>query len=216
VKVTDTLPPLSPAFFFTVRCDVAHIKEKKDIERRQFKLPYYPWLLDEQVFADVYMGWYAQGHAQGVVLAFDIHVAFEEARYPQFEDGDSIEIFIDTRDMKQATYAHRFCHHFLLLPVEVQGVRALEITRLRADDKRPLCDPDDIGIDVSFGKKNYTVKVDLPASCLYGFDPAVCDHLGFAYRINRATGPAQHFSISSQSCQIAQYPALWASMPLKS
>lgn len=210
MKVVDALPSLSPAFFFNMHCALARIEEKKDIERRQFKLPYYPWLLDEQSFADVYMGW----HSQGVVLAFDMHVAFEAARYPQFEEGDSVEIFIDTRDMKQATYAHRFCHHFLVLPVEVQGVRALEITRLRADDKRPLCDPDDIGIDVFFGKKNYTIKVELPASCLYGFDPAVCDRLGFAYRINRATGPAQHFSASSRSCPLAQYPALWGSMSL--
>jgi len=202
-------PSLSPSFFFQMRCDV-FCNAGKDIARKKFKLPHYSWLLDEEAFADVYMGW----NEEGISFVFEIHTPFDEARYPQFEDGDSVEIFLDTRDMKQATYAHRFCHHFLILPAEVQGVRALEITRLRLDDKRPLCDPDDIVVDTEFAKKKYTLKVGLPASCLYGFDPAVCDHLGFTYRINRATGPAQHLAVSSRSCLIAHYPALWASMKL--
>ncbi len=210
----DALPSLSPAFFFNVRCPLARIEEKKSLERQRFKLPHYDWLLDEASFADVYMGW----DPKRVVFAFDVHKPFEEARYPQFEDGDSVEIFIDTRDMKEATYAHRFCHHFVFLPAEVQGVRALEITRLRADDKRPLCDPEEIGVDVEFGKKSYTMRIELPASCLYGFDPAAFDRLGFTYKINRATGPngrTQHFSVSSRSCGLAQFPALWASMSLR-
>ncbi len=205
----ELLPSLSPAFFVQVRGEVAR-KETSGIERKMFKLPHYAWLVDEEPFADVYMGW----NQEGVSLFFEIDKAFEEARYPQYEEGDSVELFLDTRDMKQATYAHRFCHHFLILPAEVHGVRALEITRLRADDKRPLCEADDLYVEAEFGKKKYTLKIGIPSACLYGFDPEVCDRLGFTYRINRGSGSAQHFSISSRSCPIAQYPAVWASMKL--
>lgn len=210
----ETLPSLSPAFFFNVRCPLARSEDKKGIERQKFKLPHYSWLMDEDPFADVYMSW----NEQGIGFVFAIHKPFEESRYPQFEEGDSVEVFLDTRDTKEATYANRFCHHFVVLPAEVQGVRALEITRLRADDKRALCDPEDIAVETEFSKKSYTLRIGLPANCLYGFDPAVCPRLGFTYRINRATGPngrSQHFSVSSRSCALAQFPALWATMDLE-
>ncbi len=203
------IPSLSPAFFFQISCDIVR-SEGKDIQRNKFKLPHHSWLLDEEEFSDVYMSW----NEGGISFAFEIHKPFDEARYPQFEEGDSVEIFLDTRNMKEATYAHRFCHHFLVLPAEVQGVRALELTRLRADDKRPLCDPDEIGVITEFSKKKYSMKIAFPASCLYGFDPAISQHVGCTYRINRAGGGAQHLAVSSRDCAIAQYPALWASMKL--
>lgn len=213
MKNVETMPPIAPAFFFNVGESVASIEKKslQDVQRGKYALPHYSWLVEEDAFADVHMAW----HPQGLVFSVTVNQAFEESRYPQFEEGDSCELFIDTRDMKQATYAHRFCHHFVILPVEVYGVRALEITRLRADDQRPLCDAEDIGVDVTFEKKKYRMKVELPASCLYGFDPAVSSRIGFTYRINRAGGPAQHFSVSSHSCAIPQYPALWASIELE-
>jgi len=211
VNGVEALPSLAPAFFFSIRLPVKQLGEKKELDHRTFRLPHYSWLLDEEPFSDVYLGW----HEGGIAALFEIGVPFDEPRYPRFEEGDSLELFIDTRDMKQATYASRFCHHFLILPAEVQGVRALEITRLRADDKRPLCDPDEIGVDVNFSKRGATIRIDLPSNALYGLDRAISESIGFTYRINRSKGPAQHFSVSSRSCNIEQYPALWASMLLE-
>ncbi len=211
LKEVHSLPSLSPTFFFTARLELKQIEEKQKIQNKRFKLPHYSWLLGEEPFSDVYMGW----RSEGLTMIFDVHIPFTESRYPLFEDGDSLELFIDTRATKDATYASRFCHHFLILPTPVQGVRAMEITHLRLSDTRPLSDAEEIDIKVEFGKRGYSLKVDLPASCLYGYDPQISRQLGFTYRLNRALGPPQHFVVSSQSCQIAQYPALWASMRLQ-
>ncbi len=164
----------------------------------------------EEPFATVSMGW----TEEGIDLLLDVHVPFEECFYPKYAQGDSVELFFDTRDVKTAGYATKFCHHFLLLPQQVQGIQKLELTHFRSEDAHLLADPDAIELEVEFSSKGYRMRAHFSKDALCGFDPNVCDRLGFTYKVNRAQGGMQHFSVSSHTYTIAQQPSLWASLRL--
>jgi hypothetical protein len=167
--------------------------------------------LGEDHFADVALAW----NEGGIEVQVQVHQPFEGAFYPKFEEGDAVELFIDTRDLKEAGFPTRFCHHFLILPQEVQGVRALELTRFRNEDSHPLCDPEAIDVKAEMTSREYTLRISLPAEILYGYDPKTFDKMGFTYCIHRPKRESQHFSVSSKYVQVAQYPSLWASTQLR-
>jgi hypothetical protein len=202
----EKFPPLAPLCFFRLKCDLKYGKEmgKKHI------LPSTSELLGEEKFADVAMGW----HEEGIFGKVTVHHPFEEAVYPNYEAGDAIEIFLDTRDLKEAGFPTKFCHHFLLLPQEVQGIRALELSRFRAEDQRPLCDPLLIQVDTENSSRKYTVSFHFPTVVLHGYDPRAFDRLGMTYCIHRPKGERQHFALSSKFAPVAQNPSLWATLKL--
>jgi hypothetical protein len=121
---------------------------------------------------------------------------------------------IDTRDVKTAGFNTRFCHHFFFLSEPVEGLVAGEITRFRTEDTHELCDPQDLKVISSRKKNSYTMNLFIPGSCLYGYDPDQFNRLGFTYRLNRAHGFPQHFSVVSEDYQIEQQPSLWSSLRL--
>ena len=113
--IGETFPPIAPVHFFRLNIDV---RAKKQL------LPNTSELCGEEHFADVSIGC----ADAGIELEVDVHQKFEEAFYPKYDQGDSVELFFDTRDLKEAGFPTRFCHHFLILPQEIQGVRAIELT----------------------------------------------------------------------------------------
>ncbi len=175
--------------------------------RGRYLLPNTSEWLAEEHFADVALGW----NESGLFVDLFVDKAFEEALYPRFEEGDAVELFFDTRDLKTAGFATRFCHQFLFLPQAVQGIQAQELTHFRTEDMHPLCDPADLQLTAEFGKKNYELQIFIPAHCLHGYDPTSFDRIGFTYRIHRYKGAPQHFSLSSQHFTLEQHPRLWAS-----
>ncbi|MBS0648609.1 MAG: hypothetical protein JSS10_05210 [Verrucomicrobia bacterium] len=207
----EKFPPIAPIHFFRVEAD---LKYGKEITRRLFgkgyQLPDTSSFLGEEHFADVALAW----HEGGIELQMEVHKKFEEAVYPKYDEGDAIELFIDTRDLKEAGFPTRFCHHFLILPQEVQGVRALELTRFRSEDSHPLCDPKEIEVEAEMSSREYTVRIHLPAEILHGYDPQGFDKLGLTYCIHRPKGESQHFAVSSKYVQISQHPSLWATCKL--
>jgi hypothetical protein len=128
--------------------------------------------------------------------------------------GDSLELFFDTRDMKTTGFNTRFCHHFYFLAAEVEGHIAGEMTKFRTEDTHELCDPAELKVIPLLKKTGYTLQIFIPAHCLFGYDPDQFDRLGFAYRVNRAQGPAQHFCVVSEDYQIEQHASLWSSLKL--
>lgn len=207
----EKFPPIAPIHFFRVEVD---LKYGKEITRRLFgkgyQLPDTSSFLGEEHFADVALAW----HEGGIEVQVEVHKKFEEAVYPKYDEGDAIELFIDTRDLKEAGFPTRFCHHFLILPQEVQGVRALELTRFRSEDSHPLCDPKEIGVESEMSSREYTVRIHLPAEILHGYDPQGFDKLGLTYCIHRPKGESQHFAVSSKYVQVSQHPSLWATCKL--
>jgi hypothetical protein len=202
------LPPLYPETFFS-----ASVKGYKATKlgsawsKRKFLLPDVSLFLSEEKFADVYFFW----NEQGIGLYCEVQTGFADCFYPKYQEGDCLEIFIDTRDLKNANVTHRFCHHFVFLPVEVQGVRAMEITHFRSEDKHPLADPNLLVVDAEIGKKKYTLSAFIMKEALFGYDPMAFSKLGFAYRIRRMQAPAQHFPATF----IERHPSLWSTITLE-
>ncbi len=197
------LTPLSPADFFSLSIDLPDGKMRP--------LPDTSFLLAEDSFAKIGMVW----TEAEIRIEAAIEKPFEDAFLPQFAQGDSLELFFDTRDLKTAGFMTRFCHHFLIFPKPVQEIHAQEITHFRTEDTHPLCDPAEIRVIPHFERKSYRLEIAIPRECLYGYDPASFDRLGFTYRLNRCGGPPQHFAVSSLYYAIEQHPALWGSLKLK-
>lgn len=207
----ESLFALAPVGFFALAWDCPHLSKKEPFPSfSTHTLPTTSHLCNEYAFANLAMGWDEEG------LAFQIEVnqPYTQSSYPSVERGDSIELFIDTRDLKSAGFNTRFCHHFIFLPKAVDDHQNEERTRFRTEDSHPLCDPLFLKSTSQFKDDGYKMKISIPASCLYGYDPKQCDRIGFTYRINRVGGQPQHFSVISQEYQIDQNPSLWASIKL--
>ncbi len=212
VDVLEQMPTLLPLEFFSVTSEVfyASIYPSSRVMRQSHLLPDTSEWLGEERFAELAMVW----SEEGLCIEAFCDQPFQEAHYPLYQSGDALEIFIDTRDVKTAGFATRFCHHFLVLPESVQGVQALEVTHFRTEDTHPLCDPSDLTVTTQFHKQSYHFRVTIPASCLVGYDPQSFDKMGFTYRIHRYGGSPQHFAVSSDHFSIDQSPKLWATLAM--
>lgn len=205
-ELLEQLPALPPLQFFSVEVDIKYGKEVK----KNHLLPEFTDLIGEVHFADVSLAW----NEEAILLKVDVKKPFEEAFYPDYEKGDAFDFFFDTRDLKTTGVPTRFCHHFLVLPKEVQGVRVQELSKFRAEDSHPLCDSTDIFVETDFSSKGYQLTLAFPSAVLHGYEPHSFDRLGFTYRIHRSGGNPQHFATSSLFYKIEQQPSLWASLKL--
>lgn len=200
-----------PTQFFALSCDCFFLSKKDRFPSfSHHALPSTQHLTGEMQFAKIAMGWSEEG------IAVHIHAnqPLTESHYPNIEQGDSVELFFDTRDLKNAVFNTRFCHHFFFLPSSIDQICKGEKTRFRTEDCHPLCDPQALECQTQSKKNDYSMKVFIPSQCLYGYDPKQFDRLGFTYRINRFRGKPQHFSVVSEDFQIDQQPSLWGSLKL--
>lgn len=209
MSLFEDLPGLSPVQFFGITTDCYYFKRELKPEKL-FLLPSTVDLLSEESFADVYAGW----SMEKLSFFFSVKVPFQKIGEGDFRKGDSIELFIDTRDLKTKSTVSRFCHHFVIFPVESQNFLAREITRFRNEDMHRLCHPEDLQVTAELGAQSYTLAVEIPSHCLHGYDPLSFSRLGFTYRINRTSGPPQHFAVSSEEYTIEQHPATWGTLRL--
>lgn len=200
---------INPINFFALSCDCHHLDKKERIPSfSTHSLPITESLTGEECFAKVAMGW----HEEGIALQIEVNEAPNDSYYPLVEEGDSVELFFDTRDVKTSGFNTRFCHHFFFLPKTIEGISKGEKTHFRTDDSHPLCDPQELECQVVLKKKGYQMKIFIPSHCLVGYDPKQFDRIGFTYRINRQGEEPQHFSVISKEYQLDQQPSLWASL----
>lgn len=208
----EKIPSLTPVGCFHIQAEVARVREKPSLKEMQRScLPSVSDLLGEEAFAEVSVKW----SESALYLACFVDLPLAGSEYPDFETGDAIEYFIDTRDLKDSLVVTKFCHHFLILPQKVSTIQALEISRFRAENSHPLCSPEDLNVTVDLSRSGYSVLIEIPRTCLVGFDPLEMDHIGFTYRIHRKGGKPQHFSVSSCDYALEQYPKLWSSLSLR-
>ena len=212
-ELTEILPTLFPVDFFSIECDVDYAEVKAPFPKKMDKhfLPETSKLLKEEHFTQLALLW----HEEGIWVEVQVLKAFEEAKYPEYKEADSVELFFDTRNIKTAGFATRFCHHFVFLPSAVNGIQCKEVTRFRSEDSHPLSEVLDAEIEMEFHKKAYTMKIFLPKAVFCGYEPSNCSSIGFNYRINRPLKKPQHFSVSSEYYSIEQQPSLWATLHLK-
>lgn len=205
-----------PADFFQFSFDLHHIDPQplaslgKRLYHERYRLPDLTYLCGESPFAEVYMAWNKEGLACHLLA----QEPFRRANYPEVSRGDGLELFIDTRDVKSSGYNTRYCHHFFCLPEAVDAHHAGELTHFRTDDSHEWCNGDDLQVKAALHAASYSLTLFIPAHCIVGYDPDNFDRLGFAYRINRAIGPPQHFCVVGSEFQIEQQPSLWSTMRL--
>lgn len=209
MNLFEDVPALSPVQFFGLTADSLFIRGSLKPDKNQI-LPSTSDLLDEESFADVYSGW----NFEKLCFQIDVHRPFQRISETDFRKGDSVELFIDTRDLKTKGVVTRFCHHFVFFPVETQNFFGREITRFRNEDTHRLCHPEDLQVIPTLDEKSYSLSIEIPSHCLFGYDPLSFSRIGFTYRINRFEGPPQHFAVSSEEYTIEQHPATWGTLKL--
>jgi hypothetical protein len=214
---SEDFAPITPVNFFQISADCRYLPRKageafalKKQNAGKYLLPSTATYCSEDSFAEVSAGWHQEG------LEFYVHIErpFRRAFYPEIERGDSVELFIDTRDVKTSGFNTRFCHHFFFLAEGVEGHFAGEITRFRTEDTHPLCDSNELKVKSLCQNSSHSLNIFIPTQCLYGYDPEQFDRLGFTYRINQSEGFPQHFSVVSDDYAIEQQPSLWSSLKL--
>lgn len=208
MSLFEDLPALSPVQFFGLTADCQFLRGALKPEKG-YLLPSTNDLLDEETFADVYTAW----NFEKLCFYFAVHRPFQKVT-DDFRKGDSIELFIDTRDLKTKGVVTRFCHHFVFFPVEVKNFYGQEITRFRNEDTHRLCHPEDLQVSPDLDDDSYRIAIEIPAHCLHGYDPLSFSRIGFTYRINRFEAPPQHFAVSSEEYNIEQHPATWGTLKL--
>jgi hypothetical protein len=164
-------------------------------------------LFGRESFAKFFMSWSEEGLSLKVQVALTKEV---EVAYPQITSKDVIELFIDTRDVKQARTTHRYCHHFFFLPESFEGISRGEITKFRTEDTHELCRPDDLELKIVHEPLEYLADIFIPKSALCGYDPQEGANLGFSYRVHRSDGTVQLFGFGNDEIAIERYPYLWS------
>lgn len=206
----DDLPSLSPVQFFGISCTCNYIRGSLKPDKDHL-LTSTSDLLNEEAFADVYAGWNVEKLSFYIV----VRAPFQKIGEGDFRRGDSIELFIDTRDLKTKGAVSRFCHHFVFFAAQSQNFYGREVTRFRSDDMHRLCHPEDLQVIPKIEDRSYRISIEIPSHCLHGYDPLSFSRLGFTYRINRTGGPPQHFAVSSEEYTIEQHPATWGTLKLQ-
>ena len=194
---------IDPEHFFAFEIDCSQSLKQ---------LPCPQELFGHESFAKVFMSWNEEGLSWKVQVALtkDIEVA-----YPQIREGDSFELFIDTRDVKQARTTHRYCHHFFFLPERFEGISRGEITKFRTEDTHEHCQVADLELETVLQKSCYQMNIFIPKSALCGYDPQEGAYLGFCYRLCRSDGALQLFGFPNDEISIEKYPYLWSRVCLK-
>ncbi|MEC7840349.1 MAG: sugar-binding protein [Chlamydiota bacterium] len=209
--VDNDFSGLSPINFFQLNHEChSYTQNAFGKDKKKYMLPVVAELCNDDPFADIYMAW----AAEGIHFNVTVNQEYLHATYPDITKGDSLEIFIDTRDVKTSGYNTRFCHHFFFLPEAMSGHQCGEITRFRTDESHPMCDPQQLKVKTRLKNNSYEMQIFISSECLYGYDPKQFDRIGFTYRVNRTNGPSQHFSATSDEYRIEQQPSLWSSIRL--
>ncbi|MBB63880.1 MAG: hypothetical protein CMO81_02330 [Waddliaceae bacterium] len=201
---------LSVLNFFSLSTEVRYAPSGIKNLNQHYCLPNSAEISGEEEFVDWRMAWTDEGLLCDVKV--EQPVGYVDAKRPR--DGDSIELFIDTRDFKGAGYNTKYCHHFFFLPKKADGAVAGEITNFRSDDAHDLCDPLLLFCDTKIQANTYQMRIHIHRDALVGFNPEF-GRIGFSYRVNCFQGPTQHFSVTSTDVvKIEEQPSLWASLGL--
>jgi len=211
MKDFENFPNIKILNFFDINIDLEKYLSKAKLFSKKYRLQSFSALLNEDQIADVYMAY----DNKGLYFIFDVKVPFTKAFFPEYQRGDSIEIFIDTRSLKTKGYITKFCHHFVFFAENIKKDKAKEVSRFRQDDMHTIADPKDLKVDSVIKQKSYILDIHIPSFCLTGYNPLEIDYLSFNYKINRYQMSAQNFCVSAIEHNIEKSPHLWARMHLK-
>ncbi|MCS7303903.1 MAG: hypothetical protein NZ602_02185 [Thermoguttaceae bacterium] len=169
----------------------------------------------QRIWADFRMAWDEQGLAFCLLVQGKKQPVWCRAGRP--EDSDSLQVWIDTRDVHSVHRAGRFCYRFLFMPAG-GGPRLSEPTALwlpieRAREQpRPVAS-DSLHVLARLKPDGYVLEAFVSAEALSGFDPLEQPRIGFNYAVwdrefgllTLSPGPPMPY---------AEDPSLWVSLEL--
>lgn len=165
-------------------------------------------------FAEVYMAWDDAGLYFALKVKDKRHYRIDPRNWSQ---GDCLEVWIDTRDLKNAHSANRYCHHFYFLPggtgPDGQQPIGRQTTIDRAREQAPPCPEEEIELGLRRFKNSYQLEIKLPAIGLNGFQPGEFDRLGFTYLLRDSEHGVQSWSSGPESL-VASDPSTWGTVEL--
>lgn len=169
-------------------------------------------------FGELSMAWNDDG------LYFALEVKGGKTGYKidprKYWQGDCLEMWIDTRDVKDAHRANRFCHHFIFLPGGQGRDGKSPIGRQTSIDKAreqaPPCPEDLIQVALKRLKRSYRMEMHVPAPGLNGFQPREFQRLGFNYILHDSDHGAQSWSVSRGGIPLVHDPSTWGTVELLS
>ncbi len=179
--------------------------------KSEFLVPDVGFLEDIPRVSQLYMAWNEKGLYFGVEVRKKRPVKSSFARH---WTGDCLQIWIDTRDVKTARRAGRYCHQFNCMPTgggpdEDQAiVKPTQIDRSKEKWNAPQ--PEDIPVSAQISHLGYTLECALPSEILSGYDPDEFPRLGFTYYISNSEWPPQWWS-AGRDLRVYIDPSTWGS-----
>ncbi len=165
---------------------------------------------------DLRVGWNPQGLGLALTVSGRTLPVLSDPEQPT--KADSLELWIDTRDMQTVHRATRYCHHFCVLangagedggsPLTTQ----LPVARARED--APLVESDLFLTHGQMLKSGSLLEVWIPAEALTGYDVVHQPRLGFYCQWNDAEHGTLPFGVGVEFPATSD-PSLWHTLELQ-
>ena len=165
-------------------------------------------------FAAVHVAWNEQGLSVAALVPKRGPLVGNRRRPAS---GDGMQLWVDTQPEESGHRATRYCHHFVILPSApgTEGPLAWEQHIRRARSHPPLCEPEDIRVEVSRGEGQYLLQVGLGHEALNGFEAGAGGEIGFNYLIHDTAAGQQLWSCPAQ-VPYQRDPTFWGRLRLVS
>ncbi len=220
------LIPASALFRFRVRCRPIDVSWEKVVSvelSEVHRLPFFGELQGATAFADVRMAWTEEALIWQVEVAGKQQEYWSRSTHPDASDG--LQVFLDTRDVKQVQRGTQFCHR-LVFPLPpprqrvrkgISGSREIEPVQLDLEGARGqparIAPSDMLGI-ASLRPDGYRLTAAVRATALTGLDQTAGARLGFFYIVRDREFGAQYWSLSDEYTRLADDPSLWGTVDL--
>lgn len=162
-----------------------------------YLLPDFGRIDGQTAIGRLYMGW----NETGLFVAAEVNGRSQPFRCnpTQFWKGDNLRICTDMRDTRDIKRGSRHCQQFYFLPTggESDGRTPLAgAARVpRATEAAPIAPAGSLQVAGRRTGSGYTLEGHIPASALYGFDPAEHPRIGLYVRIEDIELGAQFLTV---------------------
>ena len=218
--MTTLYVPQRSFFNFSFDCPHRSAPPKIDGNLRDwddsFCIPDLMGVEGQSPYASLYMAWNDEG------LYLGLHVK-RKTRYridPRNPTrGDCLELWLDTRDVKDVHRATRYCHRFYFLPGgsgrDGKGPIGRQSAIEGAREQAPPCPEESILTGLRRLKRSYQMEIGLPAAGLNGYQPREFARLGFTYLLHDSEHGVQSWS-AGRDVPVTEDPGTWGSVELVS
>ncbi len=169
---------------------------------------------DETQFANLFASW----DDSGLYFGFEIsRKTTYKIKPKEPKKGDCLELWIDTRDLKDSHRANRYCHRFYFLPGGRGSDGKKPIGRQThidgAREQSPPCPEDAIEIGLRRLKRSCQMEIKIPAAGLNGFQPREFRRIGFNYILHDTEKGRQSWTCNGDEDR-SNDPSTWGTLEL--